>query len=178
MQDLSKSIPAVCWTLFQAHNSEHKSFSLLDLCEGNLPVTDGFSHKGSVIERITPVASFTKVVNPRLAKRPLKTNGRLANRGLTTLVKEATVAGQKSPRKHGFHQLWCVLEESPVAIVCFHLLLTQKAPKGWPKKLQVKDVSNLINIFRYRLYSSLKPKAVPNTLVANCRHPRLVAKIK
>ena len=38
----------------------------------------------------TTVASFTKEVNPRLAKRPLKTNGRLANRGLTFLVKEAT----------------------------------------------------------------------------------------
>ena len=38
----------------------------------------------------TPVASFTKEVNPRLAKRPLKTNGHLANRGLTSLVKEAT----------------------------------------------------------------------------------------
>ena len=36
------------------------------------------------------VASFTKEVNPRLAKRPLKTNGRSANRGLTSLVKEAT----------------------------------------------------------------------------------------
>ena len=38
-----------------------------------------------------PVASFTKEANPRLAKRPLKTNGRLANRELTSLVKEATV---------------------------------------------------------------------------------------
>ena len=38
----------------------------------------------------TPVASFTKEVNPRLAKRPLKTNGRLANRGLTSFVKEST----------------------------------------------------------------------------------------
>ena len=37
-----------------------------------------------------PVASFTKEVNPQLAKRPLKTNGRLANRLLTSLVKEAT----------------------------------------------------------------------------------------
>ena len=36
------------------------------------------------------MASFTKEVNPRLAIRPLKTNGRLANRGLTSLVKEAT----------------------------------------------------------------------------------------
>ena len=39
---------------------------------------------------LRPVASFTKEVNPRLAKRPLKTNGRLANLGLTSLVKEAT----------------------------------------------------------------------------------------
>ena len=38
-----------------------------------------------------PVASFTKEVNPRLAKRPLKTNGRLGNHKLTSLVKEATV---------------------------------------------------------------------------------------
>ena len=30
-------------------------------------------------------------VNPRLAKRPLETNGRLANLELTSLVKEATV---------------------------------------------------------------------------------------
>ena len=37
------------------------------------------------------VAYFTKEVNPRLAKRPLVFNGRLANRGLTSLVKEATV---------------------------------------------------------------------------------------
>ena len=37
------------------------------------------------------MASFIKEVNPRLAKRPLIFNGRLANRGLTSLVKEATV---------------------------------------------------------------------------------------
>ena len=36
------------------------------------------------------VASLTKEVNPRLAKRPLKTNGRLANLDLTSLVKEVT----------------------------------------------------------------------------------------
>ena len=39
---------------------------------------------------VSPVPSFTKEVNPRLTKCPLKTNGRLANRGLTSLVKEAT----------------------------------------------------------------------------------------
>ena len=37
-------------------------------------------------EDVSPVASFTKEVNPRLAKRPLVFNGRLANRGLTFLV--------------------------------------------------------------------------------------------
>ena len=37
-----------------------------------------------------PAASFTKKVNTRLAKRPLKTNGRLANLVLASLVKEAT----------------------------------------------------------------------------------------
>ena len=42
-----------------------------------------------MIQQTTFVAYFTKEVNPRLAKRPLKTNGRL-NRGLTSLVKEAT----------------------------------------------------------------------------------------
>ena len=37
-----------------------------------------------------PVASFTKEVNPWLAKCPLKTNGHLSNLELTSLVKEAT----------------------------------------------------------------------------------------
>ena len=37
------------------------------------------------------VASFTKEVNLRSAKRPLKTNGRLANLGLKSLVGEAIV---------------------------------------------------------------------------------------
>ena len=37
-----------------------------------------------------PEASFTKEINPRLAKRPFKTNGRKANHGLASLVKEAT----------------------------------------------------------------------------------------
>ena len=49
----------------------------------------GYLHESSWIQCF-PVASFTKEVNPRLAKRPLKINGRLANRGLTSIVKEAT----------------------------------------------------------------------------------------
>ena len=39
---------------------------------------------------MTLVASFTKEVNSLSAKRPLKTNGRLANLELTCFVKEAT----------------------------------------------------------------------------------------
>ena len=39
---------------------------------------------------LSPVASFTKEFNSRLAKRPLIVNGRLANRGLTSFVKEVT----------------------------------------------------------------------------------------
>ena len=37
---------------------------------------------------MTPVASFTKEVNVQLAKRQLQTNGGLANREWTPLVKE------------------------------------------------------------------------------------------
>ena len=41
------------------------------------------------------VASLIKEVNPGLAKRPLKIDGGLANRWLTSLVKEATaITGQ------------------------------------------------------------------------------------
>ena len=47
----------------------------------------------NVTEIGSTVASFTKEVNSRLAKRALKTNGRLANLELTSLVKEATVSG-------------------------------------------------------------------------------------
>ena len=44
---------------------------------------------GKCRKDVTPVASFTKEVNRRLAKRPLVFNGRLANRRLTSLVKDA-----------------------------------------------------------------------------------------
>ena len=39
---------------------------------------------------LRPVASFTKEVNPRLAKRTLIFNGHLANRGLTSVAKVDT----------------------------------------------------------------------------------------
>ena len=45
---------------------------------------------------LTPVASFTEEVNPRLAKRLLNTNGRLDNRELSSLVKEATCSLRSS----------------------------------------------------------------------------------
>ena len=38
---------------------------------------------------IYPSGLFTKEVDSRLAKRPLKTDGRLANLGITSLAKEA-----------------------------------------------------------------------------------------
>ena len=45
------------------------------------------------------MASFTKAFNPRLAERPLETNGRLDNLELTSLVKEVTgVQRQQVPR--------------------------------------------------------------------------------
>ena len=44
----------------------------------------------------SPVAYFTKEVNPRLANCPLVFNGCLANRGLTSLVKEATGVHQRA----------------------------------------------------------------------------------
>ena len=50
------------------------------------------------------VASFTKEVNWRLAKRPLVFNGRLANRQLTSLVKEAT---GESLIKYPWWELYC-----------------------------------------------------------------------
>ena len=53
------------------------------------------------------MASFTKEVNRRLAKRPLKTNGRLTNRQLTSLVKEATGVGRVfQPIRKWQLQIW------------------------------------------------------------------------
>ena len=55
--------------------------------EGNLKQGNSKFHRRRYWH---PMASFIKEVNPWLAKRPLKTHGRLANLGLTSLVKEAT----------------------------------------------------------------------------------------
>ena len=46
---------------------------------------------GTSLSGQPPVASFTfRKLTPRLAKRPLKTNGRLVKFDLTSLVKEGT----------------------------------------------------------------------------------------
>ena len=49
-----------------------------------------FAHLKITNPSRTAVTSFTKEFNPWLAKRPLKTNGCLANRQLNSLVKDAT----------------------------------------------------------------------------------------
>ena len=54
--------------------------------------TENYSYNKVYPRKIWEYPSFTKEVNPQLAKRPLKTNGRLANRELTSLVKEARVS--------------------------------------------------------------------------------------
>ena len=58
----------------------HDSIAILHACG---EVAKAFSYQ-------LPVAPVTKEANPRLAKRPLKTNGRLANRWKIPLAEEAT----------------------------------------------------------------------------------------
>ena len=61
----------------------------------------------NMIDGWSSVASFTKEVNLQLAKRPLKINGRLANRRLTSLVKEATDVFFHFIFWHQEHELTC-----------------------------------------------------------------------
>ena len=65
------------------------------------------------------VASFTKKVNQWLAKRPLRTNGHLANRWLTSLVKEAT--GDLTYEKSTLVQVmaWCCQATSSYQSQCW-----------------------------------------------------------
>ena len=51
----------------------------------------------------SPVASFTKEVNPRLGKYRLKANARLVNLELTPLVKDANGSTEAS---HHCFRLW------------------------------------------------------------------------
>ena len=75
-----------------------------------------------VDNHITPVASFTKEVNPRLAKRPLKTVGRLANRRLTSFVKEAT-------------------GRSPLSWITIEINSTYNACLDWPLILSIHKIN-------------------------------------
>ena len=56
-----------------------------------------------------PVASCTKEVNSRLAKRPLVFNGRLANRGLTSLVNRPQLVNEKNGARHA-PNVYCSIE--------------------------------------------------------------------
>ena len=91
-----------------------------------------FIGKFSLQMSMLPVASFTEEVHPRLAKRPLKTNGRLANHGLTSLVKEAT----------GSH-CWCFF---PATLFCNQVLssyLKMKSTGTWSSnELQWLDLKD------------------------------------
>ena len=57
------------------------------------------------------MASFAKEVNLWLAKCPLKTNGRLANLRLTSLVKEATNLWAANGPTAGHHSVIAVATE-------------------------------------------------------------------
>ena len=70
----------------QYHKTPHKK-SYISI-NHEVKVLDGVLHMwGSENGNSIPVASFTKGVNPRLAKRPFGFNGRFPNRGLTSSVK-------------------------------------------------------------------------------------------
>ena len=69
--------------------------------------------------RNLPVASFIKKVNPWLAKHPLKTNGCLANRRLTSLVKEATgivdIATAKQSTRTQYEVILIIIKQHLIA---------------------------------------------------------------
>ena len=92
-----------------------------------------------VSEIWVPVASFTKEINPRLAKRPLVFNGRLANRALTSLVKEATVVPDSTK---------CVPQNQKPATrpAMVWQYMYPSSPKGWGvKTIRTKPQQNAIN---------------------------------
>ena len=95
----SQCVKAVFSYIFEfIYHVDFVAFATLFLCRASLSTADELEKKYAptnglpyVPHRVlTPVASFTKEVYPRLAKCPLNINGRLANRGSTTFVKVAT----------------------------------------------------------------------------------------
>ena len=98
-----------------------------------------------VIRCWPPVASFTKEVNQRLAKRPLKTNGHLANRVLTSLVKEAI---GELPHLYGLAYPACVRvnwQKRVVLSFSLHVL-----PSFWPLRCLV--IYTRENLWPYTTY--------------------------
>ena len=92
------------------------------------------------------VASFTKEVNPWLAKRPLVFYGRLANRGLTSLVKEAT----------GHHSFIAVLDISWAwrLVTAVNLVTVQSI--------------YITGVFFFKTLTDIHPIAHPNGWVTRC----------
>ena len=73
------------------------------------------------------VASFTKEVHPRLAKRPLIFNGRLANPGVTSLVKEPA----STPEPQQSYILWFLkLEQFVILEIAWELWVLGFHSKG------------------------------------------------
>ena len=81
-------------------NGETKKKSYLFLARGFLCCVP-------VVMPWTSLASFTKEVNPRLAKRPLKTSGRFANLELNCVVKDATGAPMTTLSEVSTHCCLC-----------------------------------------------------------------------
>ena len=67
----------------------NKNMSLVTICVRRL-IHWSMIPLDSLTDILTPLFSFTKEVNPRLAKHPFVFNGRLDNPGITSLVKEDT----------------------------------------------------------------------------------------
>ena len=90
------------------------------------------------------MASFTKEVNPGLAKRPLVFNGRLADLGLTSFVKEAIVRYPVSGRSNGDLNHYDDVITGTIASLITSLTIVYstvysgadhkniKAPRTWP----------------------------------------------
>ena len=92
------------------------------------------------------MASFIKEVNPRLAKRLLVFNGRLANRGLTSLVKEVTVVVLRLSHRYGYDLPPPPQKKTPKDPK------TQKTPKNKQNKKQNKTKN------KTKQKSAMKPR--------------------
>ena len=110
-------------------------------------------------------ASFTKKVNWRLAKRPLKTSGHLANRQLTSLVKEACGGVYLHDLVQRFLPGAICNQRDHAGLIC----ADQKQPKiymKWGQRNLSKNVNNMrpfSTCFRL-LNTQCSPKSILNPL--------------